>query len=199
MKVETPELAITVLVPEIVAEPAFNKITAVIAEPVVTVFPPESLMRIIGWVESARPFTAPVGCWVINNLVAAPVVSANGLEIAAVSEPALKVKTKEPAVPVIDKSVKVERPEPAVIVVVPASEPVPVVIVAVIAEPEVVTVLPEASLIATIGWVESARPFTAPVGCWEIVKTPRSETDPASRSSNTSESNTPRRKLGAAS
>ena len=162
-----PLTAATVVVPLRVPVPEAIEATTLIVDDV-TVFPEASVILITGWVVSAIPLTAPVGWVVIAACVAAPTLSAKLLEVAAVSEVGVKVRVKLPAVPERTRLVKVAMPLTAATVVVPLKVPVPEAIDATTLTVEVVTVLPDESVIRTTGWVVSAISLTAPVG-WVVI------------------------------
>ena len=79
------------------------------------------------------------------DLLAAPTVRANAVEVAAVKRVGVKVNVKFPVVPVITKFVNVATPATAATVVVPDRVPVPEAIVATTFTVEVVTVFPLAA------------------------------------------------------
>ncbi len=87
------------------------------------------------------------------------------LDVTGVSPVGVKVTVKEPAVPVITRLVKVATPALAATVVVPLRVPVPDAMDATTLTLELVTVVPLASTMRMTGWVPSAAPLAAPVGC----------------------------------
>jgi len=149
VKFATPATAATVVVPLNVPVPeAIDATTLTVEE--VTVLPDESVMLTTGWVVRATPLTAPAGCVVIIAFVAAPAARAKLLEVAAVSDVGVKVRVWFP-VPVITRLVKVATPATAATVVVPLNVPVPEPIDATTLTVDVVSVLPDESVILTTG------------------------------------------------
>jgi hypothetical protein len=125
VKVTTPELGRTVLVPVRVAGlPASTAVlvTVIDWEWLVTTLPEESRIDSTGWVEKSVRFTKPEAWRVRATRVASPKPSVMlvGVEILD-GELMLDERTLSPTVPSIRSPVKVARPEVALISLVPVS------------------------------------------------------------------------------
>jgi hypothetical protein len=101
----------------------------------------------------------------MNGVGGGPMV--NGAEVA-INVPAVKLKTRGPALPLTRRSAKVATPPTEATLSVPPSVPPPVVIVAVMRTDGDVTILPAASCTSTAGCVVNGTPTIAPAGCVRI-------------------------------
>jgi hypothetical protein len=101
----------------------------------------------------------------MNGVGGGPMV--NGAELA-ISVPAVKLKTRGPALPLTRRSVKVATPPTDATLSVPPSVPLPLVIATATNVWLDVTRLPAASCISTTGWVANETPTIAPSGCVRI-------------------------------
>jgi hypothetical protein len=101
----------------------------------------------------------------MNGVGGGPMV--NGAEVA-ISVPAVKLKTRGPAVPLTRRSAKVATPPTDATLSVPPSVPPPLAIVTATNVWLDVTRLPAASCTSTTGWVTNGTPTIAPAGCVRI-------------------------------
>lgn len=166
---ETPEEALTVVVPESVPPPGFVPIaTAIDAVDVVTVLPRASVTATVTAGEIDVPAVAVVGCWTNASFDAAPAEMLNVELVALVSAPDEALSVYPVPDLLIERPEKVATPLTALTVAVPESVPPPgfVAIATVIDADEVVTVFPPASWTATVtdGLIDA--PATAFDGFW---------------------------------
>lgn len=168
-KVATPETAAVLVVPESVPAPGFVPIASVIvAVDDVTVFPMLSATATLTAGLIDTPAVVDVGCWTYTTFDAAPTFTLN-VELVAPVRPAEDADSVYPVPTLsIERLEKVATPLTALTVAVPDSVP-PDGFVPIASDTEaveVVTVLPAASLIATVTAGLMDAPATTLVGCW---------------------------------